>query len=159
MSFDVVIEAMLFCLVADEEMFMGRERFCEDFILDYLNSITKETIKKGLITVARKINKTIKLMTMKISVIYFSKSNNLDHVSLLEKENLKPKEEVKPPRPPTPPPIIEDESSSEEEDNAVDLFAGHDLINEEDRKSKISSPSESSDSEPEEVAPPPVIVE
>lgn len=54
MSFDVVIEAMLFCLVADEEMFMGRERFCEDFILDYLNSITKETVKKGLITVARK---------------------------------------------------------------------------------------------------------
>lgn len=54
MSFDAVIESMLFCIVADEEMFMGRERFCEDFILDYLNTITKEAIKKGLITVARK---------------------------------------------------------------------------------------------------------
>lgn len=54
MAFDAVIEGMLFSLVADEEMFMGRERFCEDWILDYLNSITKETTKKGLITVARK---------------------------------------------------------------------------------------------------------
>lgn len=54
MAFDAVIESMLFCICADEEMFMGRERFCEDFILDYLNSITKEAVKKGLITVARK---------------------------------------------------------------------------------------------------------
>lgn len=54
MSFDAVLESMIFSLVADEEMFLGRERFCEDFILDYLNSITKETLKKGLIAVARK---------------------------------------------------------------------------------------------------------
>jgi hypothetical protein len=54
MVFDVVIESMLFCLIADEEMFLGRERFCEDYILEYMNEITKETTKKDLIAKAKK---------------------------------------------------------------------------------------------------------
>ncbi|EGR34243.1 SWIM zinc finger family protein, putative [Ichthyophthirius multifiliis] len=54
MSIDVVIESLLFCLVADEEMFLGRERFCEDYVLDYMNSVTKETQKKDLIAIAKK---------------------------------------------------------------------------------------------------------
>ena len=32
MAFDTIIECMLFNLMAEEEMFMGRERFCEEDI-------------------------------------------------------------------------------------------------------------------------------
>lgn len=54
MSFDTVIESLVFCLVADEEMFLGRERFCEDYILDYMNGITEETKRKDFVIHAKK---------------------------------------------------------------------------------------------------------
>lgn len=35
--YDTIMESMVFCLMADEEMFMGKERFCEPEILAYFN--------------------------------------------------------------------------------------------------------------------------
>ncbi|EWS74692.1 plasma-membrane choline transporter (macronuclear) [Tetrahymena thermophila SB210] len=136
MSFDVVIEAMIFSLTADEEMFLGRERFCEDFILDYLNSITKETQKKGLVAVARRDQQDQKL----------ADDENLD--------NLKPKEEPIAVKEIIPEP--ESSSSSEEEDvNAVDLFAQEQREDEEERRSQYTEPEQPEPVVPE-LPPPPV---
>ena len=35
--YDTIMESMIFCLMADEEMFMGKERFCEPEVLAYFN--------------------------------------------------------------------------------------------------------------------------
>jgi len=48
MVFDTVIEALLFCLIADEEMFLGKDRHCDDILLNYFDNKGEETEKKDL---------------------------------------------------------------------------------------------------------------
>ena len=48
MVFDTVLEALLFCLISDEEMFLGKDRHCEDNLLNYFDNKGEETEKKDL---------------------------------------------------------------------------------------------------------------
>lgn len=43
---DIVSEVMIFDLIADEEMFMGKQRFADQDMLDFANKYTKEKEKK-----------------------------------------------------------------------------------------------------------------
>ena len=48
MIFDTVIETLIFCIIADEEMFLGKDRHCEDNMLNYFDNKGLETEKKDL---------------------------------------------------------------------------------------------------------------
>ena len=48
MIFDTVMEALIFCLISDEEMFLGKDRHCEDNMLNFFDKKGQETEKKDL---------------------------------------------------------------------------------------------------------------